>query len=95
MPPKPLAVRVYVVVATGETDAEVPVTVPMPWSKLMDVALETAHDSTELPPGLTEAGLATSDEMTGAGAVGREVVKVKSGEEVLLLRASTEVTLKW
>jgi hypothetical protein len=53
------------VVLAGETDTEVPVTVPTPWSIDTEVAPLTVHDSTELcPPGI-DGGLATNDWIVG------------------------------
>lgn len=60
-----------------------------------EVAPETDQERVVEPPAVMEKGEAVKEEMTGAGAAGKDrVVKVKSGEEVLLFKASMEVTLK-
>jgi hypothetical protein len=54
-------------VEDGETNLEVPVTVPMPWSMDRLVAPLVLHLSVELPPGSMVAGLAVNFLILGAG----------------------------
>jgi hypothetical protein len=57
---------VYVVVSVGETDVEVPVTVPIPLME-SDVAPVTLQESVELEPSAMVEGLAVKVEITGNG----------------------------
>jgi hypothetical protein len=54
-----------VVVAVGETDFEVPVTVPTPWSIVSEVAPVTLQLSVELCPEVILAGFALKELITG------------------------------
>lgn len=69
VPPAPVAVRVYVVVAVGLTDLLVPVTVPTPWLMLRLVAPETVQLSSELWPKVIVAGDALKTVMLGGVGV--------------------------
>lgn len=83
------------VVTVGLTDLEFPVTVPMLLSMDKEVALVVLHDKVEDCPEVMPEGEAVKELITGAGGGGKlKVVKVKSGEEVLLLLPSMDVTLK-
>ena len=86
------------VVVDGETDLELlPRTEPRPGLRLKAVGLPVTVQErrAELPKVMYE-GEEVKLLMVGAGVAGRlRVVKVKSGEDVLLDRASVEVTLKW
>jgi hypothetical protein len=64
-----VAVNVYEVVSDGVMTTELPVTVPMPWSMVIEVAPVTVHESVESPPGATTAGEALNAEMLGGRAV--------------------------
>ena len=72
-----------------------PVTVPTDWLMERVVAFDAVHESVaEFPKEIFE-GPAEKSVIVGAGAAGRaSVVKVKSGEDVVLPRASIEVALK-
>jgi hypothetical protein len=60
VPPGPLAVAVYVVVSAGVTDREpLAGTVPMPLSKVTDVALEEFQLRVAVDPALTVEGSTT------------------------------------
>lgn len=61
-----VAVRVYVVVAAGETDTLVPVTAPTPLLMDIEVALLTDQDRVELPPAVMVAAEAEKLDMVGA-----------------------------
>jgi len=61
-----------------------------------EVVLATVQDRVADCPMVKEEGLEIKDDIMGAGGGGRaRVVKVKSGEEVLLFKLSILVTLKW
>ena len=60
-----VAVSVYVVVAAGETETEVPTTVPTTGLIDTDVAPVTLHDRTALCPAWMDGGLAANDSIVG------------------------------
>ena len=83
-------------VVDGLTLLKLPVTAPIPLLILVVLAFKTVQDKILDWPKVIPAGAAVKLLITGAGGAGKDkVVKVKSGEEVLLLKASREVTLKW
>jgi hypothetical protein len=59
------AVSVYVVVAEGVTDTELPLTAPTPWLIERDEAPCVANESVALCPATTAVGLAVKELMTG------------------------------
>jgi hypothetical protein len=85
------------VVWVGETDLELPVTVPMFW--LIDKELAPKTDQAKVldPPLVMDGGVAVKEEITGAGTVGRteagKVVKVKSA--VVTSKLLTSLLLAW
>ena len=84
------AVRVYVVVAVGETLMDVLEMIPMPLSSVtsgLGIPV-TFHDKTVEPPLVMLVGLATKDEMIGA-AVAINVVALTGdvGDETLPARS--------
>jgi len=62
-----VAVSVYVVLAVGETDRVLPVTVPIPWSIDRLVPPVTVHVRVLEPPDSMDTGFAVNDEMLGPG----------------------------
>jgi hypothetical protein len=58
----------------------------------IEVAPVTDQERVDELPEVIEEGLATKEEMVGAGIA--RVLKVKSGDEIEFPKASTEITLK-
>lgn len=67
-----VAVRRKVVVTIGPTACEIPVTAPIPWSRVSASAPETFQVSVDLPPGPTVAGSAAKEAITGLIAATQE-----------------------
>ena len=84
--------------AAGETVLdELPNTLPMELSRVKAVVEpDTVQDRVVDCPWVIALGVAIKLPITGAAGKGKaRVVKVKSGLDVLLFKASIEVTLKW